>query len=207
MPVGGKLVLEYESYSLVGEWEWERVEKDVKPVLTPYSQRNPRWRDLKYAADTTFGAAGCYVTCVAMMLSLAGYTDTPPDVALALGHYGVFEGAYLSHPEKIPQAYARMRWDGVVDWRKRPADLIRLRRELESGPVITEVEFRPGGATPPEDQHFVVALELTDGGKDLVIVDPWDGAETLLLGRYAQEHWTLARAIYGTRLLRVRADG
>lgn len=31
-PAGGKLTLEYEDYALVGEWEWERVEKGVSPT-------------------------------------------------------------------------------------------------------------------------------------------------------------------------------
>jgi len=72
---------------------------------------------------------------------------------------------------------------------------VRFAEEL--GDVIM-TEFTPGGATPPTDQHFVIALEL-DGG-DLIIADPWTGEIARLLDRYALANWDLARAIYGARL-------
>jgi len=42
-------------------------------VMTAYSQKDPRWRNIVFAGGKTLGAAGCYVTCVAMIASLAGY--------------------------------------------------------------------------------------------------------------------------------------
>ncbi len=175
---------------------------DAPVAMAAYSQRDPRWRDEVYAGGLTIGQAGCYVTCVAMVASCAGYVDTPPQVALKLREAGCFSGALLANPHFIPNAYPALAWAGALDWRNRPANLVRLRAELERGPAIVEVEFWPGGAVPPQDQHFVVAQSLTDNG-DLVIIDPWDGAEVRLLARYAQEHWDLARAVYGLRLLRV----
>ena len=177
----------------------------LTPVhLTAYSQRDPRWRDKIYAGDVTFGQAGCYVTCVAMIASGAGYIDTPPKVAENLRKAGCFSGAFLSHPDRIPDMYPLLKWDGRRDWRNTPADLNFLSDYLKSHCTILEVEFRPGGAMPPEDQHFVVALRFTDDGEDLIILDPWDGAETRLLRRYAQKHWNLERAIYGMRMLRIK---
>lgn len=186
----------------------ERLGRALEDTPAPreivfYSQREPAWRDVVYAGNLTFGQAGCYVTCVAMIASLAGYDHTPPQVAQNLRAAGCFDGALLTYPEWIPTVYTRLRWDGALDWRKRPADLLQLRSELEAGPVIVEVEFRPGGTTPPQDQHFVVAEMFTADGRDLVIADPWDGARTRLMQRYAMAGWGLARSVYGARLLRV----
>lgn len=172
---------------------------DTTPALTLYSQRDPRWRDEIYAGGLTFGAAGCYVTCVAMMASLAGYDDEPPEVARKLREAGIFSGALLARPDKIPGIYPRLCYDGTLRWHKVPADMEQLERELEKGPTIIEVDFKP--PTSKFDQHFVIAEQLTSGDEDLVIVDPWDGTRTQLLQRYAQDHWNLGRALYGMRLL------
>ena len=172
---------------------------DTMPALTLYSQRDPRWRDEIYAGGLTFGAAGCYVTAVAMILSLAGYEDDPPAVAAKLREAGCFAGALLTRPDRIPQAYPLMRYDGAALWHKVAADLEEFGIELNKGPVIIEVDYQPGG---PFNQHFVVAERFTVDGKDLVICDPWSGTQTQLLQQYAQDHWDLSRALYGMRLLR-----
>jgi len=188
----------------------EVMEQEPQPaMLTLYSMRDPRWRDLEYAGGVTFATAGCYVVAVAVVLSLAGYTDDPPEVARKLRDAGCFGGANLSRLSYIVDAYPLMRYDGPIDaskdgplrWHDCPADLERLRIELEQGPVIIEADFVT--VTPAFNQHFCVALGFTDTGDDIWIADPWDGSETLLLERYAQDHWDLARAVYGVRLLRI----
>lgn len=181
------------------------LEIDTEPTLTLYSQRDPEWRDEEYAPGYTFGAKGCLVTCVAMIASYAGYTDTPPQIATMLREQHCFVGGNLSNPQYIPIAYPALQWDGAVDWRKKAADLDALRDYVNQGPTVVEIEFVPGGAQPPDDQHFVIALDFE--GDDLWIADPWDGSETLLLERYVERYavnWNLARAIYGARLLRVK---
>ncbi len=181
----------------------ELIELLSTPEMTIYSQRDPRWRDVVFAGGMTLGQAGCYVTCVAMVASLAGYTDSPPIVAEHLREVEAFEGAELAHPERISDAYPRLEWRGRVDWRDVPADMGEVLDQLNVGPVITEVDFVP--RTSKLDQHFVVAEQLTPTHDDLCIVDPWDGASTRLLERYALNHWNLARSIYGLRLLRAVA--
>lgn len=179
------------------------LEEEPEAALTLYSQRDPRWRDVEYASGWTFGRAGCLVTCCAMVASYVGYTDTPPGFAAKLREQGCFIGGLLIHPQRIPAAYPGLRWDGyVTHWRRIPADLDTLGEYMDECPTILEVEGRPGGAAPPDDQHFVVGLGFTDAGDDLWIADPYDGTETLLLERYALDNWSLARAVYGARLLR-----
>jgi hypothetical protein len=183
--------------------------QEPEPELTLYSQRDPRWRDEVYAGGMTFGQAGCYVTSVAMILSLAGYTDTPPEVAAKLREAGCFSGALLGRPDRIPDAYPLMRYDGPVDvsrdgplrWHHGFADMERVALELEAGPVIMEADFIV--ATKKFNQHFVVAEAMTEDGDDIFIADPWDGSATRLLERYAQGTWSLERTVYGLRLLRV----
>lgn len=165
--------------------------------VTLYSQCDPRWRSLIYAGGTTFCKAGCYVVSVAMMLSLAGYDDTPPVVAANLRNANCFSGNLLTRPQNISDVYPRVRYEGTYQWHDRPADMSRIRSSLETGPVIMEVDFRPGYKF---NQHFVVAEKLVDG--EIIIADPQDGVRTRLMERYAQGHWDLARAIYGLRLLR-----
>lgn len=166
--------------------------------VTLYSQCDPQWRNLIYAGGTTFCRAGCYVVSVAMILSLAGYDDTPPVVAANLRKAGCFSGNLLTRPQNISDVYSRVRYEGTYQWHAGPANMSRIRSSLESGPVIIEVDFRPGQEL---NQHFVVAERITPS-EDIIIADPQDGTRTKLMERYAQGHWDLARAIYGLRLLR-----
>lgn len=189
------------TYSIVGSC----VVKTNPPPPTVYemalySQRDARWRDREFAGGMTFGQAGCYVTCVAMVISRAGYLDDPPLVAAKLAAVGCFSEAYLAKPERIVNCYPKMLYAGGLDWRNKAADLGRLKAELAKGPVICEVDFQPGGVL---NQHFVVAERFTTDDADLEIADPWDGSRTRLMQRYALANWNVARALYGARLLRI----
>jgi hypothetical protein len=172
------------------------------PTMKLWSQRDARWRDTVYASGATFGRNGCYVICVAMIASLAGYTDEPPEVARKLREANCFVGGDLRYLARVPTAYPKLACDGLVNWHGGDADLVRLRAELERGPVILEVDFHPGGVKPPGDAHFVVAESFTADGLDLNIADPWDGSRVKLLARYALKSWDLGDAVWGMRLLR-----
>ncbi len=194
---------------LVGEvvFRWadeepEQPDTPEPPSLQPYSQRDPRWKDEEYTPGWTFGAAGCLVVAYTIMLSLGGYNDDPPTFARRLRETipGVFKDGELVKPQEIPNLYPQMEWAGKLDWVRTAADMDRVHHELERSPVVMQVDFKPGGGL---DTHFVVAEGFTPDGKDLLIIDPFDGASTRLLERYALDSWDLARAIYGLRLLRV----
>ena len=66
-----------------------------------------------------------------------------------------------------------------------------VQESVSKRPTILRVDFRPGGAL---NSHFVLALSMQDN--DINIIDPWDGAHTKLLQRYALSNWNLERAIY-----------
>lgn len=182
----------------------------AEPQIVTYSQRDPLWRDLPYAASETFGSAGCYTVCVTMIYSLTGSLDEPPVVAEAMKRAGCYNGDYLAYPWKIPEACPGLRYDGPMDvtvdgllrWHDCRADMERVYDELAEGPVIMEVDFVPGGEF---NQHYVIAETFNEETGDLQIIDPWDGTRKQLLAAYSPAFggWSLSRAIYGLRLLRL----
>jgi len=187
------------------------LDDEPEPQPTPeparvvaFSQRDPRWAGEAYAGNTTFAQAGCLVTCVAMIASLA-YADAPlpPDVARALRNAGAFAGGFLSNPARIPAALAQLEWGGVAHWREHPADLDALTHEIAAyGATIAEVKWNPRGPMPQMgNQHFVIVEGLD--GTDAQIVDPWDGERKQLSeSRYRLPGWTVARTLYGMRMVR-----
>lgn len=206
--IAAQLVVDAANTSDHARAMMEAVAAPPPSQITLYSQRDSRWRNEVYAGGMTFGKAGCYTVAVAMILSLAGYTDTPPMVAANLRAAGCFSGALLGRPDRIPNAYPLMRYDGPIDvsqdgplrWHDGRADMARIQQELAQGSIIMEADFIP--PTAKFNQHFFVAEGFTPDGKDLIICDPYDGVRTKLLERYAKDSWNLARAVYGLRLLR-----
>ncbi|MBN1815373.1 MAG: hypothetical protein JXA14_26310 [Anaerolineae bacterium] len=173
-----------------------------RPPMALYSQNDPRWKNLVYAGGSTFGQAGCYVVAVAMIASLAGSVEDPPRVAEELVRAGCFEGNLLTKPENIPLAYPGLRYDGSYRWHTEAADMSVVWEELARSPIIVEVDFKPGGGF---NQHFVVAEAWNEETAGIQIADPWDGRRKELPAAYSPVYggWSLERAIYGLRLLRV----
>lgn len=176
--------------------------------MTLYSQHDPQWEDEVYSGKTTFGAAGCYVCCVAMIASLAGSTDDPPTIAKALRDAGCFgagdDADLLLRPELIPEACFGTEYHSTYRWHDKPADMLAVWDEVKLGPTIIEVDFAPGGRF---NQHFVVAEAWDEETGGLQIADPWDGQRKELPAAYSPVlgGWSLERAIYGMRCLRVAA--
>lgn len=194
------------------------VSEPVLPVpaspadkLTLYSQRNPLWAGLSYAAGITFSAAGCLVVALAMLVTLV-YNERiePPEVAKRLRDAYCFIGSLLSRPSQIPIAFPRLKWDGVLHYRDKPADMAVVAREVaENGAVIAEVAFdraRPVylrlNGIDYWNQHFVLVTRVV--GSDVEIADPWTGELVMLTGsRYFKAGWPkeASRAITGLRLV------
>lgn len=182
-------------------------------AVQAFSQNDPRWRaDKLLHSNHTLGGAGCAITCAAMVLSQA-YPDITPALLNEVLSRSTNEDNGLLLWEAIEDDYPRAIYegphirhkDGLYVWHSRAADIDLLKEELVEGPVITEVDYRPGGEY---DQHFVLALGLTEDEVDLHIIDPIDGQHCLLLDRYGAlapaAPWSLARAVYGLRLLRIK---
>jgi len=171
-----------------------------------YSQNDPQWKDLVYAGGTSFGSAGCFVVCVAM-LAQASEPDallSPPEVARALRDAGAFQGNLLSNPQRIPEAFPGLEWAGTVHYRTKAADMEYIASELVNGPVIAEVAFYPQ-KSPQDSQHFVLIVSVDLENDTAMIADPWDGElKELTASRYALPGWKASRIITGLRLLRLK---
>jgi hypothetical protein len=176
------------------------------PVV-PYSQNDPRWAGQVYAGATTFETAGCYVVCVAMLATFAGYLDEPPDTAAKMRKARCFNGAMLSYPDRIPRAYERLDWPPGAYY-NRTGDRVSLEAWGKIvdhinmiGPLILKVDYRPGNYV--FQSHFVLAVEVIDGGQNLGLIDPIDGQYATLLARYANPRdWIAQQAVFGYRGLR-----
>jgi hypothetical protein len=169
--------------------------------LKAYSQRDPEWASdlLGYSSGRwTMGNGGCAVTSVAIVLSRAFPTLTPGILNAKLKEAGGFYGAELDW-SAVPEVAAGVRYVRRRDW-NHPMTVSQL-AEVEHyiqryGPVVMEVDYKP--RVYGQQMHFVVATEWL--GDDVRIIDPWDGAETKLLLRYADPDDTLADAIWGVRV-------
>lgn len=185
-----------------------QVVADSQPDDLPHwSQNDPRWRDMVFAGNATFGQAGCYVVSIANLLArIAGYRDVPPLVAARLRAAGCFTSALLTNPERISRVYPDVRFVAMHRWHDRPAPVDVVVDSLASGPVILEVDFRP--TTREFNQHFVLGLRYLPEFGDVLILDSWDGQECHLLDRYALVWYAqgrqsdLAHAICGMRVFR-----
>lgn len=187
----------------------EIVELESQSSIIPYSQNDPRWAGGVYGDGVlTFAQAGCYVTCVAMLNTLTGSTDTPDQVAVKMREVKCFSGEMLSIPQNIPHAYPLLEWPAGAYWNRDGAlvshsemDVIKV-KILTDGPLILKVDYKPENAV--FNMHFVLAIGLMDDD-DLVILDPIDGQESTLLERYGRTRgWTIGQAIFGYRGLRVK---
>jgi len=176
--------------------------------ITAMSQRNAQWASDVLGHSGGYwriGNGGCALTSVAMVASQWDKTITPASLNRALkATPGGFNGAELNWEAVdavVPELYRVERYDWNYPV---PVAALDTARDLVDryGPIIAEVDFKP--KTSAQEQHFVVVLEVTD--TDMRIIDPWDGAETWLMLRYASEGQDLARALWGVRAFEHKED-
>lgn len=174
-----------------------------------YSQNDPRWAQQRYAAELTFAQAGCYVCCVAMLNTLTGATDTPPQVAALMCKAGCFDGEMLSKPHLIPNALPNLEWPTGAYWNRTKSalsdsewDMVKSKILVDQA-IILKVDYKPANGV--FNMHFVLAVDLS-GDDDLIILDPIDGKRVSLIERYgAARGWSVKQAIFGYRGLRVKS--
>ncbi len=149
-----------------------------------YSQRDPQWARIHYglmqaSVNSTIGAYGCGITCIAQKLTLLGFPKTPIQVQEALAAmrgfkpFGTFNFVdWARVPVVFPQLRYLGRHDlGEVPAPKRVMDLIALRLQLNDPPIIyVDAQRYVGGL----QQHFVLVAGVLEGGA-LAIANPWTG--------------------------------
>lgn len=203
-----------------GEWRYDAVignrqlvGPNVKPTPAPYPmqhfyQSDSRWKNKSLLGSTyTIGGWGCALCCATSVVSQADPDIDPYKLnALLLESHPAGNGLLLW--EAVAALYTDVvydgpanRWqDGDLIWVHIAADMERVKLELTCGPVIMQVDYKPGGKL---NSHFVIAMGWNREGTDILLYDPVKGRETLLLQDYGVVGWELSRAIYGLRLLRL----
>jgi hypothetical protein len=125
--------------------------------MTPLSQRDPRWKDIKLGTgSTTISSHGCLITCLAM---LAG--TTPDVVNEELKRVGGYQNGNLVIWSALDRTNLGLRF---IE-RSRVYNNEKVSNNL---PCIVEVDGSRIGAK----QHFVLYI----GNKRMI--DPWFGRET-----------------------------
>jgi hypothetical protein len=158
--------------------------------IIAYSQRDDRWKnDLMVTA--TVGGQGCAITACAMLGNQYNPNITPKSLNAFLRTNNGYTPDNRVYWAAVGKLIPEMKFTHYYKWQDIRANLPLVLEELAKHPVILQVDFRPGGDL---DTHFVLALSGNE--VDIDIIDPWDGARTKLLQRYAKEDWDLERAIY-----------
>ena len=124
--------------------------------MTPYSQRDTRWKDVEInGTKLTIGTDGCYLTCLGMV------TDTTPDwVVKKIG----FNGAQINYTglDKIGLELVE---------KSNTYDDVRVKEHIaNNGFCVVRVDW-DGSPKSTEDTHFVLFI----GNKRMI--DPWTGNE------------------------------
>ena len=142
-----------------------------------------------------------------MLASFAGYTDTPLETAEKLRDANCFNGAMLSYPQRIPNAYRQLEWPANAYWNRQGEYITKAKWEVikvmirDAGPLILKVDYRPENYR--FNMHFILAVKALDD--DLEIIDPIDGQRSSLLERYGDTRgWSARQAIFGYRGLRMK---
>lgn len=125
--------------------------------MTPLSQRDPRWKDIKLGTgSTSIGGEGCLITCLAM------FAGTTPDVVNEeLKRVGGYQNGNLVIWSALDRTNLGLRF---IE-RSRVYNNEKVSNNL---PCIVEVDGSRIGAK----QHFVLYI----GNKRMI--DPWFGRET-----------------------------
>lgn len=165
--------------------------------IRAFSQRDPRWRDVRLGeGGLTIGQAGCLLCSAAAMLASWGWDTDPVRLnGFLLAHEGYCDGNLLVFGALDGQW---CRFLELVRCEKVAAPVERLRNAIAGGAgVLVQVDFTPGGAL---QQHWVWLTEL--GERSGHIVDPWQlpGGELVDLGRYLAQGWTPARGIFAAAI-------
>lgn len=167
----------------------EYLEPNIGQII-PYSQRDSRWSN-DVMVTATIGNQGCAITACAMLGSQYNTGITPKSMNAYLKSNGGYTSDNRVYWAKVTGLVPELVFKNYYTWRETGADMPLVLSELAKHPVVIQVDFHPGGGL---NTHFVLAL--SSDGNDIDILDPWDGAKTKLLQRYALDDWDLARAVY-----------
>ena len=153
--------------------------------LKRFSQQDPQWKSklLGFDNECTVGNYGCLLTCMTMVASTYGFTDTPDSLNDKMKSIGGFQGAFVM-PYLIGKALTGMVYRNYLECQNQPAPLAEIDAYLSQGkPVIVEVDYSPKDGV---QNHWIVLSGKQ--GDDYIIQDPWpypvDSQPVTLISRY-----------------------
>ena len=163
------------------------IPEDNRGMLA-YSQRNPLWaNDLVGNSGKTVGMIGCAMVASCMRATRVDEILNPKVLNQRLNASGGYTNDGRLYWSEVAKVVSGLKYEGYYTWRpaegesKPPADINKIKIELNKHPVIIQVDFKQG--TPELDSHFVVAVRML-GSDDIQIIDPWTGLVGTLKGTY-----------------------
>ncbi len=142
------------------------------------------------SVNTTIGSDGCAITATAMLLNYYGDNTDPRELNTWLKNNGGYSSGCLINWSVAATKMSNVQWVESLSYASIPADLDRIKNELDSGyPVVAEVRLSG-------NKHFVVLTGYV--GSTFYINDPWYGNQSTLSDNgYGSDP---AVAIYGIRV-------
>lgn len=153
-----------------------------------FSQNDPAWSGqlLGFSTWEKLGPFGCFIAAMANVSSAQGQQMNPVDVNNALKAHGQFvRDAYgqIADVAGYPALSAITPHSHFVEQKNYPASVVAPASYFDvANTVDTEIIIMID--SHPEEagiqSHFVRVVGLASGGKDIQIVDSWDGQRKLL---------------------------
>ena len=167
-----------------------------------YGQRGEYWSGdrLGTCYPETIGSHGCAISSIAMVFKYYGVNIDPRDLNNWLkGNNGYDAGCQVKWDVAANRTGGQVQWVERINYRSVPADLDRIKSELDNGyPVIAEMCNDVGPLKPY--YHFIVITGYS--GSSFYINDPWFNESNTISARYGDP----ARAICGIRVYHGEAD-
>lgn len=141
-----------------------------------YSQNDPQWKNKTLGSQGTIGQYGCLIACAAMMCAYFGHDETPISLNDFLQNNGGYINGNLYVWKTIEKKYTDIVYQGLIQTPDTltQAQMDAIRNIINQGyPVFLKIDILP--TTSKLDQHWILAVDYD--GDDLIIQDPWDGAQ------------------------------
>lgn len=148
-----------------------------------YSQNNPLWKNKALGTPSesegtqgTIGQYGCLISCVAMVSTYFGHDENPESINIYLTNNNGYVNGNLYIWNAVTKKYPDMVYQGIV---RTPDTLTKtqmdaIRSIIDQGfPLFLKIDVIP--STSKLDEHWVLGVDYD--GDDIIIQDPWDGAE------------------------------
>ncbi|MFA5526932.1 MAG: hypothetical protein WC992_08915, partial [Acholeplasmataceae bacterium] len=165
-----------------------------------YRQGDVPWGNIRLGGSPyTMATSGCLVTSITNQLIRFRPDLTPETLVRWLNSHEGFTSDGRLKMYKIEEFLPGLKLVNFKKWATQsatqpvaqPADLSQVRDGLRHGPVIIQVDYKPG--TPEVNAHWVLIVE--DLGDDFLLVDPINGEKVSLMEKYGRED--LAHSVCG----------